>query len=895
MSFRRMARTALVIAATFLSLSAASLAAQLSNGSEPDVLRATLPNGLRVAIVRNTLAPVVTTSVNYLVGSDEAPAGFPGTAHAQEHMMFRGSPGLSADQLADIGSLMGGRFNADTRESVTQYLFTVPASNLDVALHIEALRMADVSDRQEDWDRERGAIEQEVAQDLSDPFYVLYEKLRQVLFAGTVYEHDALGTRPSFDRTTAAMLKRFHDAWYAPNNAILVIAGDVDPNATLTKVRQLFGSIPAKRLPGRPSFALKPVHPMTLSLPTNDPNTMQILALRMPGLDSPDFPAAEVLADVLNSHRFALYGLVPQGKAIATEFALQPLPRAGLAYAAVSISSTADATATAQTLRSILLQVARSGVSPDLVAAAKLQEERDTEFQKNSIEGLASIWSDAVALYGLPSPEADLARIEKVTVADVNRVARKYLDVDRAVSATMTPRNSGEPVLSGGFGGQESFSLTSQKATALPSWADTLFHNLSLPPSASAPVMSKLANGLTLIVQPESVSKTVSIFGHIRNRPETEEPGGKEGVAPMLDQMMSYGTTRLDRLAFQSALDAIGADEDAGTDFHIRALSAHFDRAAELLAGNELAPALPEAELGNVRDRIEPYIASRNVTPEFLTQQAIRQSVYPDDDASLRHATAASVDGVTLQDVKAYYDKVFRPDLTTIVIIGDVTPERARAVIDKYFGPWAAHGPLPVTDLPPVPSNAAHTILVPDASRVQDSVVLAQNLGLMRSNPDYYALALGNALLSGGFYASRFSVDLRKNAGLVYSVNADFSMSRTRSVYLVDYASDPQNVRRAAEIVARDIDTLRHLPPAEEELDRAKALLLQQIVLDESSVDDIAGAILKRQDLGLPLDEPADAAAAYIGLTPVAVQQAFAKWMQPEDLSRVVRGPSPPA
>src|ERR1700735_2806640 len=156
------------------------------------VLRATLSNGLRVIIVRNTLAPVAATAVNYLVGSDEAPAGFPGTAHAQEHMMFRGSPGLTADQLADIGSVMGGNFNANTRESLTQYLFTVPAEDLDVALHIESTRMRAVLDTAKDWDQERGAIEQEVAQDVSNPSYVLYEKLRRSMFAGTPYAHDAL-------------------------------------------------------------------------------------------------------------------------------------------------------------------------------------------------------------------------------------------------------------------------------------------------------------------------------------------------------------------------------------------------------------------------------------------------------------------------------------------------------------------------------------------------------------------------------------------------------------------------------------------------------------------------------------------------------------------------------
>jgi hypothetical protein len=141
------------------------------------ILRATLANGLRVVIVRNTLAPVVTTQVNYLVGSNEAPDGFPGMAHAQEHMMFRGSPGLSAAQLSNIMALMGGDFNAATAQTVTQYLFTVPKDDLDVALNIEAVRMRDVLDTQDLWEQERGAIEQEVAQDISNPEYVLSSRL----------------------------------------------------------------------------------------------------------------------------------------------------------------------------------------------------------------------------------------------------------------------------------------------------------------------------------------------------------------------------------------------------------------------------------------------------------------------------------------------------------------------------------------------------------------------------------------------------------------------------------------------------------------------------------------------------------------------------------------------
>ena len=861
---------------------------------EGNVLRATLGNGLHVVIVRNTLAPVVATSINYLVGSDEAPPGFPGTAHAEEHMMFRGSPGLTADQLADIGSIVGGDFNANTREDLTQYLFTVPAEDLDIALHIEALRMRAVLDTPAEWSQERGAIEQEVAQDLSEPAYVLFTRLRTRMFAGTPYEHDALGTRPSFDRTTAQMLKRFHDAWYAPNNAILVIAGDVEPPAALTLVQQLFADIPARKLPPKPAVHLRPVQPTSFTVATDRPSGTLMIATRTPGPRDADFAALEVLGDVLSNRRFELYGLVAQGRALSAEFGLDPLPEAGLAYAALSFTSGVDPAALEREVRAILTRVAREGVPPELVAAAKLQERSAAQFQRNSIPELASVWSDALALYGLSSPDEDLARIERVTVADVNRVARRYLDLDHAVTGIMLPHGSGPPVASrAGFGGRESISLGEAHPTALPEWASKALQRLEAPASTLHPVVSVLPNGLTLIVQTADVSDTVSVFGHIRNRPETEERPGEEGVAQVLERLLTYGSEHLDRLAFQEALDEIGARQHAGTDFAVQVLTDHFERGVELLADNELHPALPDKALEIVRGQVALGVAARNASPGFLTQRSLRAALFPADDPSLRMSTPETVRALTPATVRGYYTRVFRPDLTTVVVIGKVEPQAARAVIGRYFGDWSASGPKPVIDQPPVPANGPGTVAVPDASRVQDRVVLAQNLALTRSDADYYPLALGNAVLGGSFYSTRLSIDLRKKAGLVYGVESVLQAGRTRSVYLIEYACDPQNVDRAASMAARELTNMQNAPASADELMRVKAYLLRQMPLSEAGLDEIARALLARTDLGLPLDEPRRAAERYIALDAAGVQEAFRKWVRPQDLVRVSMGPPP--
>ena len=516
-----------------------------------DVLRATLKNGLRVVIVRNTLAPVVTTEMNYLVGSNEAPAGFPGTAHALEHMMFRGSPGFSKDQLAEISASMGGNFDADTENTVTQYYFTVPSEDLDVALHIAAIRMRVLDLSQAEWDTERGAIEQEVARDFSNPQYVMFTQLQAAMFKGTPYEHDALGTRPSFNKTTAGMLKDFYNVWYAPNNAIFVIVGDVQPKQTLAEVEKLFSDIPAKKLPKQPAVNLGPVQAKTIQLPTDLPYGLSVLTFRIPGYRSPDYAASEILGDVLASQRGSLYALVPEGKALYAGFEGAAMPDTGLGFAFGIFPKGGDSAALSANISDVLKQSVKDGVPADLVEAAKRQEIAQLEFQKNSVDGLANAWSSALALQGLEAPDDMITAFKKVTVADVNRVAREYLNQTHAMAAILTPQTSGKPISGKGYGGAESFASAPEKAVPLPKWAETALARLNMPSATVNPVVSTLPNGIKLIVQPVDVSNSVSVYGRIKSQPDLQQPAGQEGVADVLDGLFSYGTTNLDRIAFQ--------------------------------------------------------------------------------------------------------------------------------------------------------------------------------------------------------------------------------------------------------------------------------------------------------------------------------------------------------
>ena len=271
--------------------------AQQKQTGEVDVTRATLDNGMRVVIVRDPLAPVVTVEENYLVGGNETPTVSREWRTPRNTWPFADAPDLSGgSDLRDLRAT--GRIRQRRHAAEYHPVFhhrSRRRSGHGLApgrrLHAKHVRIRRPSGR-----RRKAPSSRKWRATFPIPTYKFITRLNEDMFSGTPYSHDALGTKDSFDATTGEMLKEFYTKWYAPNNAILVIAGDVDPNAALAKVKEFYGKhSERKTLPPRPEINLQPVKPESFTLDSNLPYLLAFIAYRMPGTDSPDFAAVQIL------------------------------------------------------------------------------------------------------------------------------------------------------------------------------------------------------------------------------------------------------------------------------------------------------------------------------------------------------------------------------------------------------------------------------------------------------------------------------------------------------------------------------------------------------------------------------------------------------------------------
>ncbi len=363
-----------------------------------------------------------------------------------------------------------------------------------------------------------------------------------------------------------------------------------------------------------------------------------------------------------------------------------------------------------------------------------------------------------------------------------------------------------------------------------------------------------LSNGMRLIVVPEHVSHTVVVSGMINSNEQIQAPKEMQGVSDITTQLLPFGTTTYDRIALRKQLDDIAAEVEGGTQFSLTTLSDQFDRGVALLADEELHPAFPSAAFATLQQQEVQSLQGEVTSPDYLFQVALNKALYPAGDPTQIFATPQTAGAVTMDAVKKWYADVYRPDMTSVVVVGDVTPEQAKATFEKYFAGWKAGGVKPDVFLPAVPPNKAADVVVPDAARIQSQVQLAQTNGLTRGDADWAAMAVANA----AFGASATSIlfhDVRDVHGLVYGIYSELDGRKNRGSFQIQFASDPDKINAAQSLTFNDLNALMRNGIGADDLARGKTMLVSEVPIHAQSFNGIANQLLNYAQLNLPLDQ----------------------------------------
>ena len=882
------------IVAIALALCTMSPARAQSGPGDSGIFTTTLHNGLRVVVVEDRAAPVIQTGMWYGFGSLQETPGKTGLAHALEHMMFRGTAAISSGGLDDIVARLGAQMNGETNYDYTQFYFEMPADKLDVALAIEADRMHNAALRASDWAIERNAVLNEIDGDDSSPFFNLLARVRAAAFPGQPAGRTPLGNRNDVANATVANIATYYHEWYAPNNATLVIAGDVDHATAFAKAERYFGAIPSKKLPSWTEPNPKPGTPAVVEAEFPFPFEILDLAYAIPGDTQRGEPAISTLATLLENQRSPFYrALVESNIALAIEANADTQLRGGLLHIFIILNPGHHAAEAQAAFTAALDSVLRDGFDPELVEAAKRLTIAERIYSADSIDGIGDLAGYTYGIVRERIADED-SRLSALTADDLLAVTRTYLRRPTVVGH-LSPNDS-PPRGSSQKSSAEASDDFSKRAPngpiVEPRWIAKAVQTPTSERSTLAPVEFTLANGLRVIFQRKSDRPTVVINGAIESSPAFE-PIGNEGIARLASSVSDYGSSRYPFEQRRKATDEMGAFVLTGQEFSAQAESRDFERVVEILADGEAHPAFAEPWLTIERSQLANSLQSESQISGVIVDRAYDRLLMASGDPALRQATAQSVDSISRQDLLAYAAEYWRPDLTTIAVVGDLSPERVRAALEASFGSWERNGPKPDARLMPLPpASSGHDYIGTAANQVY--IRLGQP-AISRASQDYDTFAVLNQILgAGGAFESRLWQELRQKRGLVYSVNSSLDTDADRGDLRVELNASPQRVVESVALVRQELRRLQDEPVSETELQEAKVRLVSNALLDEASSTGQAKQLLDIAVNGLPLDYYRTLNERFARITAADVQRVARAYLRPESLIEVYAGPSGP-
>jgi zinc protease len=870
-------------------------AAPAQNGpGDAGIFTTTLRNGLRVVVVEDRAAPVVQIGMWYGFGSLQETPGKTGLAHALEHMMFRGTPEISSGGLDDIVARLGAQMNGETNYDYTQFYFEMPADKLDVALAIESDRMQHASLSAAGWAIERNAVLNEIDGDASSPFFNLLSRVRAAAFPGQPAGRTPLGNRNDVAAATVADIAAYYHEWYAPNNATLVIAGDVDHATAFAKAQRFFGAIPSKQLPAWSELNPKPAPETTVEAQFPFPFEILDLAYAIPGDTQHGEPAISTLATLLENQRSPFYrALVQSNIALAIETDADTQLKGGLLHVFIVLNPGHNSSEAASVFTTTLDSVLHNGFDPDIVVAAKRLTIAERIYDADSIDGIGDL---AGYTYGIVHERVadEDRRLAALTGDDLLAAARKYMSRPTVVGH-LSPNDSppkGNSEKSTSEASDDFSKRVPNGPIVEPQWIAKAVETPTTARSTLAPVEFTLANGLHVIVQAKTDHPTVVIKGTIATSPAFE-PLGQEGISRLASAVADYGSAAYPFAERRKTTDEMGVFVATGQDFSATAESRDFARVVAILADGEAHPTFEDPWLSVERSQLANSLQSEGRISGVLVDRAYNRLLLAGADPSLRQPTAQSVSGITREDLLAYSAAYWRPDLTTISVVGDLSPESVRSALEASFGTWQRNGSKPDAHLMVMPPAASgHDYIGTQANQV--FIRLGQP-ALSRSSQDYDTLAVLNQILGGaGAFESRLWQELRQKRGLVYSVSSSLEAGVDRGDLRVELNASPARVVEAVGIVRQELRRLQDEPVSATELQEAKVRLISNALLDEASTSGQAQQLLDIALYHLPLDYYRTLNDRFTRITAADVQRVARAYLRPGSLVEVYAGPSGP-
>ncbi len=849
-----------------------------------------LPNGLDVILHEDHSIPTVSVNVWYHVGSKNEKRGRTGFAHLFEHMMFQGSQHHDADYFAPLEKI-GANLNGSTSEDRTNYWENVPSNYLELALWLESDRMGFLTQAmtQQKLDNQRDVVKNERRQGLDNQPYGKAEELLLPLMypPDHPYSWPVIGSMEDLSAASLDDVKDFFKTYYAPNNASLSVAGDFDPAVVKKLVEKYFGDIPPGPAVDRLSSWVPQLEVTKRAVAQDNVKLPRLYySWPSPAYYSPGDAEFDLLANVLTSGKTSrLYKALVYDQQIAQD--VSAYQSSGELCGTFNVVATAKEGHTLAEIEKAvdaeLQKVLATGIT-----AAELQQAQtawEARFvrslqQVGGFGGVCDKLNDYNVMLGNPDRfQWDMERYTKATVADVQRYAKQYINMDRRVIFQIVPQ--GELTVA-----KEDVDRSAEpKAMAEPSFTPPIIQR------------AKLSNGLDLLLVEDHKLPLVQANLVLKSG-WAADPKARPGAASLTAELLDEGTKTRNALQIADEAKRLGANLGTrstfdGSTISINVLKRNFDPALNLMADVVLNPTFPNEELERQRQMYLGRIKQESKEPFTSAFKMYLHTLFgPDHPYGQPYTgtgTETSIKAIQRDDLVNYYKANYFPNNAGIIVVGDITLSDAKAKLEKAFQSWQP-GTVAQQEIPtPAPLTKTKVCII-DKPGAAQSVVMVGNLGINRNASDFVACDVMNNAF-GGQFTSRINMNLREDKGYTYGAGAFFRALRGTGPFAC-YApvQTPNTKETIVEMVKEMRDVVGARPLTDAELADSKNNMIKGFPQSFETFGSIAGQLGEMFLYNLPADEWSGYIQRVNGINGAMASKAASDHIHPDALLIVVVG-----